>query len=249
MTIQYIAGHVGESLEQRPNIVLVHAGTNDMNPDYSISKEGNDPEGAADRLGKLIDQIFEACPDAMVLVAMIINTCNGDQSPQTKEFQQLIPGVVKKRFDDGYHVLPVDFITFETSMLRDCIHPTNSGYKVFGDYWYDFVTQIPKEWIKEPVGDDPDHGDGTDANGGLDTNIPPPDWGTSPIKPTSVETVSAAAEDAATTGSCDSNPHWYPAGQIAKGTVGTNGDWKYKKSWVSAGKVASGLGLDARNVR
>ena len=180
---------------------------------------------------------------------MIINTCNGDQFPQTKEFQQLIPGVVKKRFDDGYHVLPVDFTTFETSMLRDCIHPTNDGYKVFGDYWYDFVTQIPSKWIKVPVGSDSDHGDGSDANGGLDTNIPAPDWGTSPIKPKSPQSVSDAANNAAAIGSCSSNPHWYPAGQIAKGNVGVNGDWKYQKNWVSAGKVGSGLRSDPRYVR
>lgn len=197
----------------------------------------------------MIDQIFEACPDATVLVGMIINTCNGDQSPQTKEFQKLIPTVVKKRYDNGYHILPADFTTFETSMLRDCIHPTNDGYKVFGDYWYGFVTQIPSKWIKNPVGSGPDHGDGSDANGGLDTNIPAPDWGTSPIKPTSPASVGDAADDAATTGSCNSNPRWYPAGQIAKGNVGTDGDWMYKKFWVSAGKVASGLGLDPRHVR
>ncbi|CAM1510069.1 Fc.00g004040.m01.CDS01 [Cosmosporella sp. VM-42] len=49
-TIQYIADHVGPSLKQRPNIVLVHAGTNDMNPSPKISTEGNNPKEAADRL-------------------------------------------------------------------------------------------------------------------------------------------------------------------------------------------------------
>jgi hypothetical protein len=222
-----------------------------MNPNHGISKEGNDPKGAADRLGKLIDKMVKSCPDATILVAMIINTCDERQSPATKEFQKLVPGVVRSRHDDGKHVLAVDFTTFKTSDLQDCIHPTNDGYKLMGDYWYSFVHQIPSSWIKKPVGPDPDGGDGT--NGGIDKNIPAPDWGQSPIQVTSKKTVADAAKYA--TGgkdkyvACNGNP-WYKAtGKIAQGNVGRNGDWKYRKNWVSEGQVAEGLGLDNRYVR
>jgi hypothetical protein len=130
-----------------------------MNPNPNVSTEGNDPAGAADRLGKLIDQMISACPDAVILVAMIINTCDPNQEPQTQKYQALIPGIVKQRRDAGRHVLAVDFTSFSTNDLRDCIHPTNDGYKLFGDYWYDFVTQIPSDWISLPVGGDPDRND------------------------------------------------------------------------------------------
>lgn len=109
-----------------------------MNPSEDIATEGNDPKKASERLGKLIDKMTDECPDATILVAMIINTCNDDQSPRTKEFQKLIPGLVKSRKDDGKHVLAVDFTSFSTSDLRDCIHPTKDGYKIMGDYWYSF---------------------------------------------------------------------------------------------------------------
>jgi lysophospholipase L1-like esterase len=154
-TIKYISDHVGPSLAQRPNIVLLHAGTNDMNPNPWVSTEGNEPGAAAERLGGLIDQINTACPDAIVLVAMIINTCDPAQSPQTKQYQALIPGVVAARRTAGHQVLAVDFTSFPISELRDCIHPTNKGYDLFGDFWYDFITQIPKEWINSPFGSDP----------------------------------------------------------------------------------------------
>lgn len=140
-----------------------------MNPNHGISKEGNDPKDAADRLGKLIDKMFKACPDATILVAMIINTCDEKQSPATKEFQKFVPGVVRARHDDGKHVLAVDFTTFKTSDLQDCIHPTDDGYKLIGDYWYSFIHQIPNSWIKKPVGPDPNGGDST--NGGINKNI------------------------------------------------------------------------------
>ncbi|KAM0246073.1 hypothetical protein ACHAQJ_010353 [Trichoderma viride] len=155
-TIQYIADHVSTSLEQRPNIILLHAGTNDMNPNDSISTEGHDPVAASERLGKLIDKMVATCPDAVILVAMIIGTCNADQAAQTKTFQSLVPNVVLPRLQAGKHVLPVDFSTFALSNLRDdCIHPTNQGYQLVGDYWYDFISQVPPSWITEPVGKDP----------------------------------------------------------------------------------------------
>ncbi|TLD05009.1 uncharacterized protein PgNI_09260 [Pyricularia grisea] len=246
-TIQYIADHIGPSLEQRPNIILLHAGTNDMNPNSGISTEGNDPAGAADRLGKLIDQMFKACPDAVVIVAMIVNTCDENQSPRTKSYQSLIPGVVSLRRNAGKHVLAADFTSYPLSSLQDCIHPTNDGYHLFGDYWYDFITQIPKDWINDPV-EPLTRG----RNGGIDTNIPPPDWGVSPVKPGRSNDVRVAYEFAsyADRSSCKITPRWYwTGGSIALGGVGHNGDWHYNKGWVEAGQVASGLKRDPKYVR
>ncbi|KAL7947929.1 carbohydrate esterase family 3 protein [Trichoderma barbatum] len=169
-TIQYIADHVGPSLEQRPNIILLHAGTNDMNPNGAISTEGHDPVAASERLGNLIDVMAEACPDAIILVAMIIGTCNAEQAPQTKVFQSLVPKVVTPRLEAGKHVLAVDFSTFGHNNLRDCIHPTNQGYQLVGYYWYDFIAQIPQDWITAPVGKDPKGQEG--FAGRLRVNMP-----------------------------------------------------------------------------
>ncbi|KAF4978055.1 hypothetical protein FZEAL_5520 [Fusarium zealandicum] len=154
-TIQFINDNVTPSLDQRPNIILLHAGTNDMDARPGLSREGNDPAGAAERLGKLIDKMVKICPDAVILVAVIISTCEPAKAPRTPEYQSLIPGVVHERREAGHHVLAADFTTFPLEDLRDCVHPTNEGYRKFGDYWYDFVTQIPPSWINEPVGDDP----------------------------------------------------------------------------------------------
>jgi len=222
-----------------------------MNANPDISKEGNDPKGAADRLGKLIDKMVDECPDAIVVVAMIINTCDQSQSPRTKQFQALIPDVVKARRDNGNHVLAADFTTFQTSNLYDCIHPNNDGYKLMGDYWYSFIHQIPKSWIEEPIGPDPTDDNGDGDNGGIDTNIPPPDWGTSPVKATSKQVVAeaaAAARGGRNATACLSSPVWKEPGKIALG-LERNGDWQYHKWWIAAGEVASGLGLDERYVR
>ncbi|KAK1671232.1 GDSL-like Lipase/Acylhydrolase [Colletotrichum godetiae] len=155
MTIKFMSDNVGPSLAQRPNIVLVHAGTNDMNPNPDVAREGSDPHAAADRLGHLIDQIAQTCPDATVLVAKIIGCYDPAQMSNIAQYNAVIHEAVQARQAAGKHVLTVDFSSFPMNALRDGIHPTNPGYRLFGDYWYDFITQIPSDWIKTPVGDDP----------------------------------------------------------------------------------------------
>ncbi|KAJ3484388.1 hypothetical protein NLG97_g7062 [Lecanicillium saksenae] len=160
-TIQFIAEHADEALSQHPNVILLMAGTNDMNVNPNISRQGNDPDKAAQRLGQLVDKIIKACPDAVVLVAVILATCNADQAPQTAKFQKLIPKVVEARRSAGHRVLAVDFGSFGINLLRDCIHPTNAGYGIMGDYWYDFLRQVPEGWIRPPLGADPGEADST----------------------------------------------------------------------------------------
>ncbi|KAM0423090.1 hypothetical protein ACHAPD_001561 [Fusarium lateritium] len=126
-----------------------------MDQRSSVSKEGSDPKGAAKRLGHLIDQTIRYCPDAVILVAIPLSSCDRFKSKMT-EYRAMIPEVVRQRREDGKHVVAVDFSTFDLKDLRDCLHPTNEGYRIMGDYWYDFLTQVPEGWIKEPVGDDPE---------------------------------------------------------------------------------------------
>lgn len=240
--------HIDESLDQRPNIILLHAGTNDMNPDPNVSTEGRDPAEAAERLGELIDKMIQKCPDATIVVAMIIGTCREQQAPQTEQYQALIPGVVQQRTAEGHHVLAADFTGFPPSLLQDCIHPNDDGYHTMGDWWYDFVTQIPADWISTPVGPDPERE--LDANGGPDPNIPPLDWGTSPVQDSPLSDKLAAAAGAGRGGmlSCNSNPTWYSTGKMASGR-GVNGDAKFSSRWIKGNKIMNGTGLDPKYVR
>lgn len=173
-TIQYISDRLDDALAQRPNIILLHAGTNDMNPDSDVSHEGHDANGAAHRLGALVDKMFLKCPDAVILVAMIIPITLAPQMPQTKEYQELIPAVVQARQAKGKHVFAVDFTKFPTSLIFDGVHPSSEGYRIMGDWWYDFITQIPRRWITAPVGPDPKRE--KINKGGPERNIPPLKW-------------------------------------------------------------------------
>lgn len=71
-TIDQIAGASVNDFEAglKPDIILLHAGTNDCN--------GNvDPANAPMRLGNLLDGLTNAWPDAAVLVAKIIPSTSG----------------------------------------------------------------------------------------------------------------------------------------------------------------------------
>ena len=207
---------------------------------------------AAERLGVLVDKIIKECPDAVILVARIISTCDETQQVGTVQYQNSIPEVMAQRRAAGAKLLVVDFTTFPVAELRDCIHPTNNGYRILGDYWLTYINQIPGEWISDPVGPDPDRSDEGDfnANGGLDDNIPLPNWGDNPVAPSSKEIIQNAARIAGNEPlrECQGLPVWHGAGQIALG-LGRNGDWHFNKNWVPAGKVADGINRDHRFVR
>lgn len=259
-TIKYIADHVDASLQQKPNIILLHAGTNDMNQNTdTIAVEGNDPVEAVGRLSSLISQMLTVNPSATIIVAMIIYTCSNMafQLSNTRTFNSLIPNMVYNDFySKGDHVLVADFSTFPSETeLQDCVHPTAiTGYHLLGDYWYDFIGQIPSDWITDPVGADLVRGAGSDGNGGLATNIPDPDWGTNPVQITSQDDVIAAWQNDLTKPSntlfkvCSGPPVWYPTGEIALG-LGHFGAWQYEKGWVQAGEIATGIGRNADYVR
>lgn len=134
-TIAQVDGIVPDpALADKPNIILLHIGTNDM---YMT------PAGAPDRLGTLIDQIVESQPMALLVVAKIIPLSSGGSAVDT--FNMAVPGIVQKRADAGKHVVLVDqFAGFPTSELGDGVHPNVMGYSRMADKWYAAISTYLK---------------------------------------------------------------------------------------------------------
>ncbi|KAF5646818.1 acetylxylan esterase [Fusarium sp. NRRL 52700] len=158
-TVQYINDHIDPSLEQRPNLILIHAGTNDMNSNHHISTDGNHPQGTANRMRSMVEKMMHRCPDATIIVGMITDVCDKEwyhlQRERIKIYRGHVAELAAELSANGSHVLAADFGPFDDTLLSDCVHPTQKGYEVLGDWWYDFVHQIPEGWIKHPVGPDP----------------------------------------------------------------------------------------------
>jgi lysophospholipase L1-like esterase len=144
--IDEIAGYAQNSLPERPNIVLVMAGTNDIN--------GNrDVDTAPDRLGNLLDEIIGACPDAAVIVAQLTPIDNADSQARADAFNAAIPGLVSDRADDGARILYVTMTNeLTTADLSDGLHPNDHGYDLMSEVWYGGIEQAANNsWIQEPV--------------------------------------------------------------------------------------------------
>jgi lysophospholipase L1-like esterase len=145
--ISEIATNINGSLSSmRPNVVLIHAGTNDMNRPV-------DPDTAPDRLGDLIDEVVAACPDAAVLVAEIIVIADSDSNSRRETYNAAIPDVVSARANAGKQVMLVDMSNLlTTDDLIDGLHPLDQGYNKMGDAWFSAIqTASQNGWIKTPV--------------------------------------------------------------------------------------------------
>ena len=151
-TINQIAANARKSLFERPNVILIHAGTNDLN-----NNQPSDPyDSAPARLGALIDEVVAACPDAAVLVAQIINAASPGSEARIQNFNAQIPGLVAQRANAGQHVMVVDMSSVTTSLLQDGLHPSDAGYSRMGELWFGGIQMADaKGWIKTPVSPGP----------------------------------------------------------------------------------------------
>ncbi|KAG4271620.1 hypothetical protein FPRO04_10760 [Fusarium proliferatum] len=134
-TVQYINDHIDPSLEQRPNLILIHAGTNDMNSNRHISTDGNIPQDTTNRLRSLVEKMMSKCPDATIIIGMITDVCDNEwyhfQREGIKIYRQHIAELAAELRANGSHVLAADFGPFDDTLLDS------------------------EDWIKDPVGPDP----------------------------------------------------------------------------------------------
>ncbi|KAK5000912.1 hypothetical protein LTR66_000329 [Elasticomyces elasticus] len=146
-TISQIAAATVNTLRQEPNVVLLHAGTNDMNLDPPP-----DPYDAApQRLASLIDEVLCTCPNTTLIVAQIISSTNGGTSGRVPVYNTAIPGIVAERVKKGFKVLTVDMSSIGGSRLIDGLHPTDQGYDDMATLWYQALEQASsKGWITPP---------------------------------------------------------------------------------------------------
>ncbi|MGC4815285.1 FG-GAP-like repeat-containing protein [Micromonospora sp. DT228] len=128
----------------RPNVVLLHIGTNDMH-------QNGEPAGAPGRLGSLIDQIFRAVPQVTLLVSTIVPSGNSATQARIAAFNQAVPGLVATRRADGKHVYLVSMSAVTTSDLADGIHPNDAGYRKMSAEFYRGVLAVADAgWIVAP---------------------------------------------------------------------------------------------------
>jgi len=128
------AGIAGWVATARPQTVLLHAGTNDVYRNSTLTQ-------APARLSALIDKIRAGAPDAHIFVATIIPFTDPVVNERAKTFNAAVPGVVASK---GSKVHLVDMHSALTAAdLYDGIHPTTQGFDKMADVWYAAMLKVP----------------------------------------------------------------------------------------------------------
>ncbi|GAA3344158.1 hypothetical protein GCM10020358_46260 [Amorphoplanes nipponensis] len=110
-----------------PDVVLLHAGTNNIT-------KGDGPYATSRKLSALIDRIRAARPQAYIFVAQIIGSRVPRELAHDRIYNRLIPGLVAAKRD------PLITVVNQSSVggidLHDLHHPNDFGYAKMAWNWY-----------------------------------------------------------------------------------------------------------------
>ncbi|MGP4052083.1 GDSL-type esterase/lipase family protein [Streptomyces sp. 2A115] len=221
-----------------PNVVLLDAGTNDINQGQLAEAPG--------RLGSLIDQILADVPSAVVLVSEMGPSTNTALQPKLKAFNDNIRQVVAARAQQGKHVRVVEQ-NLTTADLSDVgtVHPNDAGYKKMASAWAAAIYDVAyRGWLKNPAAPAQDA-----SNCGTPdpTNIGD-DWKSMGVVAPGMGGAAGRIDLVELNG--DNRADYvkiFPNGSVraALNTKGTNG----KPDWVDQGTIAPGVGQPGESVR
>ncbi len=136
--IDQLAGSMNGFLDTyRPDVVLLHIGTNDLNQNFDVAN-------APARLAALIDQITARVPQASVIVASIIPAADAAIESRIRTYNAAIPGLVQARANAGKKVSYLDMhAVLTTADLADALHPNDAGYLKMGVAWHGAMQALP----------------------------------------------------------------------------------------------------------
>ncbi|BAZ08398.1 G-D-S-L family lipolytic protein [Calothrix sp. NIES-4071] len=117
----------------RPDVVLLHIGTNDLNIDRS-------PESIINNIGGIIQKLRNENQNVKVLLAQIIPDGSPDRSAP---LNALIPGLAASISTTQSPVIVVDQYTgFNLSDTLDTFHPNSTGEWKMATRWFDTLKTV-----------------------------------------------------------------------------------------------------------
>lgn len=144
--IDEIAVFAKNSTSLRPNVIFLHAGTNDIIRNLDVAN-------APTRLSNLISQLVTACPDAAILVAKIIRAADTNTEARIEAYNVQVEELVRNLAGTGKKVALLDqYGALAVSDLKDGVHPTDAGYDKMARIWLKGLNAVnQKGWITAPV--------------------------------------------------------------------------------------------------
>ncbi|KAJ7469671.1 lipolytic enzyme [Mycena latifolia] len=126
----------------RPNVVTLLVGTNDM-------LQNIDPAGAPARLSTLIQDVLDAPPLTLVVLATIPPNADVDANTRIDTYNAALPGVVAHFVHAGRSVVLADcHAVVALGDLVDGTHPNDAAYARMAKVFYDAMqVAFAKGWI------------------------------------------------------------------------------------------------------
>ncbi|MBC3839349.1 hypothetical protein GXW82_01420 [Streptacidiphilus sp. 4-A2] len=134
---------------QRPDVVLLYIGTNDLDwrPDP-------DPDHAADRLAVLVDRIFADAPGVTVVMEGLVTTTGGLQD-RVRQYNDRAGRLALVEQAAGKHFLFAAGAVFGPRDFADRLHPSDSGYQKMADAFFPPLYQaVSGGWVRGPGNSD-----------------------------------------------------------------------------------------------
>lgn len=135
--IDQLSAHIVSWLSvYRPQVILLHIGTNDILQHYPLYV-------ALERLNILIDQITTALPHTDLIIAQITPLGLPQLDTEVVSYNSLIPDLVKQKEVAGKQVEYVDmYDTVPVNDISDSIHPDDQGYALMARIWFHALSDI-----------------------------------------------------------------------------------------------------------
>jgi lysophospholipase L1-like esterase len=116
----------------RPDIALIHLGTNDV-------FQGNTLDSTLQELGQIIDRLRAANPNIKVFLAQVIPATSSATNLQS--FNQRIPGLAASKTTTASPVIVVDQWTGFNAQTDtyDGVHPNPTGEAKMAERWYQAI--------------------------------------------------------------------------------------------------------------
>lgn len=169
-TIDKIATRFKFSNHMRPNVVLIHAGTNNLWYDKTSESWAKAPG----EIEELIQAIWTGCPDSVLLVsphlpsllvpydqdglqlmyhkiAKLVHPTEAALLQRTIDFNNAVTAIIQKFQIAGKHILNPD-MTQIRELNQDGVHPNDKGYFQMADVWMSSIRDAgARGWISKPV--------------------------------------------------------------------------------------------------
>ena len=129
-------------------IILLEIGANDIASGHTAEQTAND-------IANLVDRIHAAEPEASILLGQLLPQIEISKDIEVDRVNLLLPEIVNSRLSSDYRIYLVEHNRFfkensdwQNAYMADDLHPSDRGYEIMADGWYDTIRRILKPTLK-----------------------------------------------------------------------------------------------------